>query len=122
VVVRVDEDAVRAADPVPELLEACPQLCVCVAACVARKAALVGAGIQSRLVVAKGGGDDRAGALEQPFRMARDFGPSHGEAHVREEAALTALADVTFRLLVGAGRRGADDVEAELTGQPAKSP
>jgi hypothetical protein len=53
--------------------------------------------------------------------MAGDLGPSHGEAHVHEEAALTALADVALRLLVRGRRRGADHVEAELTGQPTES-
>ena len=46
--------------------------------------------------------------------MARDLGARHREAHGAEEPALPALADVTLGVVVRRGRRGADDVEAEL--------
>ena len=50
--------------------------------------------------------------------MARDLRLSHRELHVREEAAGAALTDVPLRFLVRPGRRGADDVEPKLFGQP----
>jgi hypothetical protein len=46
--------------------------------------------------------------------MARHLGLRHREAHVREEAALAALADVRSVSLVRLARARADDVEAEL--------
>ena len=50
--------------------------------------------------------------------MARDLGASHREAHVGEEPALPALADDLLGVVVGLGRRGADDVDSDLPGQP----
>ena len=50
--------------------------------------------------------------------MARHLGLRHREAHVCEEAACAALADVPLRVGVGLRRRRADDVEAELVPQP----
>jgi zinc-binding alcohol dehydrogenase/oxidoreductase len=49
--------------------------------------------------------------------VTRDFGSRHREAHVGEEALVTALADVPLGLLVRLGRRGADRVDAELLGE-----
>ena len=46
--------------------------------------------------------------------MARPLGLRHRELHVGEEAALAALADVPFGLLVRLGAGDPDDVEAEL--------
>ena len=46
--------------------------------------------------------------------MAGDLGPRHREAHVGEQAARTALADVPLGLLVRLGGRRADDVDPEL--------
>ena len=46
--------------------------------------------------------------------MARLLGPRHREAHVGEEPALAALADVPLGVGVGLGRRDADRVETEL--------
>ena len=46
--------------------------------------------------------------------MARHLRLRHREAHVREEAAFAALADVPLGLDVRLCSRGADDVEAEL--------
>ena len=48
--------------------------------------------------------------------MAGDLGLGHRELHPGEEAARAALADVLLGLVVGRGRRRADDVEAELVG------
>ncbi len=46
--------------------------------------------------------------------MARDLGVGHREAHVREEPAFAALADVPLGLDVGLGGRGADRVQPQL--------
>ena len=46
--------------------------------------------------------------------MTGDLGPRHREAHVREQATLAALADVSLGVLVGLCGRGADDVDPEL--------
>ena len=46
--------------------------------------------------------------------MTRDLGPRHGEPHVGEEAALTAIADVALGLPVRLRRSGADGVDPEL--------
>ena len=46
--------------------------------------------------------------------MAGDGRLRHGEAHVREQAALAALANVSLGVLVGLSGRGADDVDPEL--------
>ena len=49
--------------------------------------------------------------------MARDLRLGDREAHVREQAASAALADVPLGLDVGLGRRRADRVDADLVGQ-----
>jgi len=46
--------------------------------------------------------------------MARLLGPRHSEAHVREEPARSALADVALGLAVWLGLRGADRVEPQF--------
>jgi len=46
--------------------------------------------------------------------MAGGLGLRHRETHVREQAALAALADVPLGLLVRLGRSRSDDVEADL--------
>src|SRR5439155_23209028 len=114
VLVRVDEYAVVAAEPAPELVQLLAQLRVVVRPGVTRQAALPRSGLASGVPVTERGRDDSAGVLEQGLRVARHLGPRHREAHVREQAALPSLANVTLRLFVGLGARGADDVEAEL--------
>jgi NADPH:quinone reductase-like Zn-dependent oxidoreductase len=52
--------------------------------------------------------------------MAGHLRLGHREAHVGEEAAFPALADVALGPLVGCGRRGTDDVQPELLGHPGK--
>jgi NADPH:quinone reductase-like Zn-dependent oxidoreductase len=49
--------------------------------------------------------------------VARDLRLGHREAHVREEAARAALADVALRAGVRLRGRGADRIEAELVGE-----
>src|SRR5262249_30882419 len=72
--------------------------------------------------VAERGGDDRPRSGEQRLRVARDLRLSHREAHVREEALLTALADVPLGLLVRRDRSRPDDVEADLVAEPLQLP
>jgi NADPH:quinone reductase-like Zn-dependent oxidoreductase len=50
--------------------------------------------------------------------MARALGLRHREAHVGEEPARAALADVTLRVVVRRGGRGPDHVETELLAEP----
>ena len=45
----------------------------------------------------------------------------HREAHVGEESALPALADVPLGVVVRLGRRCTDDVDPELLGQPGSA-
>ena len=49
--------------------------------------------------------------------MAGDLRAGHREAHVGEEAARAALADVLLGLLVRLCRRRSDDVDPELLGE-----
>ena len=51
--------------------------------------------------------------------MAGDLGLRHGELHLREQAARTALADRLLRVEVRLGTGDADRVQAELFAQPA---
>ena len=59
----------------------------------------------------------RAPGNEQ-LRVARDLGPGHREAHVGEEAASAALADVPLGLRRRAPQAPRRRVDAELFGQP----
>ena len=112
--VRVDEHAVVASEAAAQLLELRPQLRVAVVPRVAREPAFAGGGLAPRRVVAERSGDDRARVRQQRLRMARHLGLRHREAHVREESALAALADVPLGVDVRLGARGADDVEPDL--------
>ena len=114
VVVRVDEHAVLAAEPPAERVELLPQRCVGVEPGVARQPSLPRPALRLRRVVAERRGDDRSRVREQCLGVARDLGPRHREAHVGEQAPLSALADVALGLLVRLGRRRADDVDPEL--------
>ena len=107
VLVRVDEDAVRAADAPAELVELLPQAGVRVEPRVARQAAVPGGALRLGQPVAERRRDDRARAGQQRLGMARLLGPRHREAHVGEEPARAALADVPLGLGVrlGAARR-----------------
>jgi NADPH:quinone reductase-like Zn-dependent oxidoreductase len=73
-------------------------------------------------VVAECGRHDGPRSRKKHFRMTRLFRLGHGEAHVREEAARAALADVSLRLVVGDRRRRADDVEPELCAESLEFP
>ena len=114
VVVLVDEHAVGAAEPAAERVELPAQLVVAVGPGVASEPALPRSGLVRGRVVAERGRDHGARTRNESLRVARDLGPAGGEAHAREEAALTPVADVPFGRLVRLGRRGADCVEAEL--------
>ena len=52
--------------------------------------------------------------VEQRLRVAGDLGLRHREAHVGEEAARAALADVPLGVRVRLGGRRSDDVDPEL--------
>ena len=114
VLVRVDEHAVRAAECPAELVELLPQLRVRVEPRVARQPAVPRRALRLGQPVAQRRRDDGARAGQQRFGMARLLGPRHREAHVGEEPARTALADVPLGVGVGLGRRDADRVETEL--------
>ena len=101
VLVRVDEHAVRAAEPPAELVELRAQLRVAVEPGVARQAAAPGGPLGLGRVVAERGRDDGARAGEQRLGMAGALGLRHRELHVGEEPARPALADVAL----GAPRR-----------------
>ncbi len=51
--------------------------------------------------------------------MAGLLGPRHREAHVGEEPARSAFADVPLGLRVRLGARDADGVQTQLVAQPA---
>ena len=63
---------------------------------------------------------EETAAFEEELGMARDLRAGHREPHVREEPALSPLADVALRRLVGLRPRGADDVEAHLRAESAQ--
>ena len=107
VVVRVDEHAVGAAEPAAERVELLAELRV-VSRHVYRAGGPPRPGLGPGRVVAERGGDDGAGAGEQQLRVAGDLGAGDREAHVREQAARAALADVPLGLAVGLGGRRAD--------------
>ena len=115
--VRIDEHAVGAAEPLPERVELLAQLRVTVRPRVARHASLAGSRFAAGLPVAERGRDDGARVLEQQLRVTRHLRLRHGEPHVREEPAGAPLADVPLGLGVRLSARGADDVEAELLGE-----
>ena len=111
VLVRVDEDAVVAADAPAELVELLPEDGVRVEPRVARQAAVPGGPLRLGQPVAERRRDDRARAREERLGMAGLLRPRHREAHVGEEPARAALADVALGLGVRLGARGADRVE-----------
>ena len=118
VLVRVDENSVRPAEPPSELVEPFAQHGVGVVPRVARESPF--AVLERRLLcpVAVGGGNHRAGAGQQRLRMARGLGLRHRELHVREEPARTTLADVHLRLRIRSGRRRAYDVQLHVLAEP----
>ena len=117
VLVCVDEDPVRPAQPLPEHVELLPQLRVRVEPRVARQAAVPGRALRLGQPVAERRRHDGAGTGQQRLGMARLLGPRHREAHVGEEAAGAPLADVALGAGVGLGRRDANRVEPELLGE-----
>ena len=120
VLVRVDEDAVRPAEPLAELGELPAELGVGVVPGVAREPALRPA-LDGRLglPVAERGRDDAPRAGHERLGMARDLRLRHGELHLGEQAARAALADRPLRVVVGLGAGDADRVQAQLLAQPA---
>ncbi len=119
-VVRVDENAVGAAEPPPERVEPLAEQRVVVAPRVARESSLDGAGLGAVRPVAERRRDHRPRAVEQRLRMARDLGARHREPHEAEEPALASLEDVPLGVLVGGRRCGPDHVEVELLGGDAQ--
>jgi NADPH:quinone reductase-like Zn-dependent oxidoreductase len=117
VLVRIDEHAVRAADPLTELVELAAQFRVCVVPRVARQATVTVGPVGLVRVVAERRRDDGARPLEQRLRMARALGLRHRELHVGEEAARAALADVPLGLLVRDRGSRADSVKPDRLGE-----
>ena len=120
VVVGVDEHAVLAPEPAPELVELLAQLGVAVGPGVAGQPPLPRPRLGRRPVVAERRRDHRPRSGQQRLRMAGDLRPAHREAHPREEAALAPVADVALGLLVRDGGRGSDRVQAELRTEPGQ--
>jgi NADPH:quinone reductase-like Zn-dependent oxidoreductase len=114
VLVRVDEHPVGAADPASELVELLPQRRVAVEPRVPRQAPVTGGPLGLGRVVAESGRDDGARSGQQRLRVTGLLRPRHGEAHVGEQAARAALADVALGLRIRHGRRGPDRVEPQL--------
>src|SRR4029077_17694344 len=107
VLVRVDEHAVGASEPAAERVELLAQGFIGVEPRVPRQPAVAGRPLWLWEPVAERGRDDGARTRQQLFRMARLLGPRHSEAHVREEPARSALADVALGLAVWLRPRGA---------------
>ena len=116
--VRVDEDAVVAAEAAPESVEPLAELGVGVAPGVARQASVSRFELGAVGVVAERCGDDGPGAGEQRLRVAGHVRLGHRELQVGEEAALAAFGDVALGVGVGLRRGRADRVDPELLGQP----
>ena len=114
VIVFVDEHAIRAAEPPAEGVQLLAQRVVAVGPRVAGKPALTWSGLVRGHVVAERRRDDGTGARHERLGVTGDLGPASGEPHVREETALTPVADVPLRLHVRLSRRRADCVEPEL--------
>src|SRR5579871_1504901 len=117
VLVRIDEDAVRAADAPTELVELLPEDGVGVEPRVARQATVTRGPFGLGKPVAERRRNDRARIREERLGMARLLGPRHREAHVGKEAASASLADVTLGLDVRLSTRSADRIEPELGGE-----
>ncbi len=75
---------------------------------------MAGRPVRLRRVVTERRRNDGARARQQQLRVARLLRPRHREAHVGEEPASAALADVPLGLRVRLGGRGADGVDPEL--------
>src|SRR5439155_1120731 len=118
VLVRVDEDSVLAAELVTKAVQGLAENGIGVAPRVARETPLPRLQRWLRDVVAVRGGDDGACARQQRLGVTRYFRLRHREPHVGEKTAGLPFADVTFGVHVRRGWRGADDVEAELLGEP----
>ena len=114
VLVRIDEHAIRAADLTAERVELLPELRVRVPPRVAREPPMAGRPVRLGRVVTERRRNDGARARQQQLRVARLLRPRHREAHVGEEPASAALADVPLGLRVRLGGRGADGVDPEL--------
>ena len=112
--VRVYQHAMVAAKPPAELVQPLAQGRVGVPPRVARQPSVPRRRLAFAAPVAEGRRDDGASALDQRLGVARDFGPRHREAHVREEAALLPLADMALGVLVGRGRSRPDHVEPQF--------
>ena len=105
VLVCIHEHAVLAAEPAAELVQALTQHRVRVPPGVARQPPVPRRRLLALDPVAECGRDDRARPREQRLRMARDLGLGHGEAHLAEQPARAALADVPLGLLVWRDRQ-----------------
>jgi zinc-binding alcohol dehydrogenase/oxidoreductase len=116
--VRVDEDPVRAAELPAEVLQLAAQLRVGVVPRVARQATVSVGPLGLGPVVTERSGDHRARAREQRLRMARMLRLRHGELHVGKESARAALANVPLCLLVRDGGRCPDGVESKRLSEP----
>ena len=117
VLVGVDQDAVRPAQPRAERIELLAELGVAVAPGVAGQAPLAGARRCRRRVVTERGGHDRPGARQQRLGVAGHLGLRHREAHVREQPAGAPFPDMQLGLRVRHGGRGSDRVDPELLGE-----
>src|SRR5262249_10829294 len=120
VLVRVDENAVRAAETLSELVELLPEDGVRAEPRVAREAAVPRGALGLGQPVAERRRDDSARAREKRLGMARLLRPRHREAHVREQSAGATLADVTLGLGVRLGAGRTDRVEPELRAESLK--
>ena len=118
--VGVDEDAVLAAEPASQLVQALAEHGVAVVPGVTRQSPLSLFDRGLRRVVAVGRRHDSSRTFEQCLRMTRDVRLRHREAHVGEETAGLSLADVPLRRFVRRCTRRSDDVELQLLGEPLK--
>jgi len=122
VLVRIDEDAILAAERSAEPVELRAELRVVVGPRVARKPSLSRTWLGTWSVVAKRCRNDRARVRQQLFRVAGDFRLGHREAHVGEQAARTSVRDVPLGLGVRLRPRSSDGVEAEFLPQTLEFP
>jgi hypothetical protein len=120
VLVRVDEHAEAAAELLAESRELLAQFLVRVVPRVARQPPF--RRLERRLgsPVAESRRDHAPRAVEQRLGMTRALGLRHREAHLREQATLAPLADVTLRLGVGLRPSDSDRIEPQLIRMPAK--
>src|SRR5439155_12532011 len=120
VLVGVDEDAVLAAEPASQLVQALAEHGVAVVPGVTRQSPLSLFDRGLRRVVAVGRRHDSSRTFEQCLRMTRDVRLRHRDAHIGEETAGLSLADVPLRLFVRRCTRWSDVCELLLLGVPYK--